>query len=166
MNFNNLHPIIDELDLESDRGLVLVAGAMLEKELEKHLTRRLLPQISKKDELLHRADFETKIILAYRVGLITEQEYKIYNQLRELRNKCAHEITHQTFDKDHFKHRIVNIIKLSPQIWNGLTQGKSVDEFVENLGWRKSFTLFFALIIMHKRDSIDRVPTVKSLSKT
>jgi hypothetical protein len=166
MAFENIQPIIDELNLESDRGLVLVAGAMLENELENHLTHRFRPKLENKDELLNRADFETKITLSYRTGLITESEFKIYNQLRNLRNTCAHDVSEQTFDKDHFKARMVNILELSPQIWYALKNDETVIEYVNRVGWRESFTLFFGLIIKHKRESIGRVPQISELSKT
>ncbi|AOT08731.1 hypothetical protein [Pseudoalteromonas luteoviolacea] len=110
-------PIVKELSLESDRALVLITGAHVENELTKHLEYRLLPKLDKKDELLHRADFETKIILAYRTGVITEDEFRVYTQLRQLRNKCAHDVSEQSFQTDQFQHRLKNIMRDSPKVW-------------------------------------------------
>tara|TARA_B100000700_G_scaffold161345_1_gene178684 strand:+ start:41913 stop:42419 length:507 start_codon:yes stop_codon:yes gene_type:complete len=158
-------PIIQELKLESDRALVLITAAHVENELYKHLEHRLLPKLDKKDELLHRADFETKIILAYRTGVITEGELKIYNQLRQLRNKCAHDVSEQSFKTVKFQHRIKNIMKYSPEIWKALAQGKELEDFIQELGWREAFILFFSMIIMHKRQSYNRVTPLRPLSK-
>ncbi|MGF1841677.1 hypothetical protein L4C39_00510 [Vibrio clamense] len=163
--FDELIPIIEQLKAESDRALVLITAALVENELVKHLELRLLEKIERNDELLHRADFELKVILAYRSGVITKNEHDVYQQLRKLRNKCAHDATDQSFDKDHFKARMKNIIEKSPEVWNALKKDfDSIDAYLEHTGWRESFILFFGMIIMHKRKSYNKVIKVKSLS--
>ncbi|EOB1204576.1 hypothetical protein ACIQLR_000676 [Photobacterium damselae] len=164
MDFKSVHPLIEELKKESDRALVLITSAHVENELSRHLSHRLLPQVEKKDELLHRADFEAKIILAYRTGTITKNEFNIYNQLRQMRNKCAHDVSEQNFSTDSFKERIKNIMRESPELWQVLAEGHEINEFVEKLGWREAFILFFALIIIHKRSSYSRVIPLNPLS--
>lgn len=166
MDLYSSFPLVEELNKESDRALVLITSAHVENELNCHLANRLLPQVEKKDELLHRANFETKIILAYRTGVITKNEFSIYNQLRQMRNKCAHDVSEQNFNTDSFKERIKNIMKESREVWQALAKGKEIDEYVEELGWREAFIMFFSLIITHKRSSHDRVIRLTSLSAT
>ena len=162
------------LRAESDRGCVLLASALLEDELEKHLLRRLLPPARKTDELFAResrgpiSGFSDKINLAYRVGVITKAERSIYHQLRELRNACAHHISTQTFAESHFRDRTTNIIEESLELWeflriamsrqmNAESAPSTVKEFVNLLTWRYSFEFFFALVVADKRVQLERV---------
>lgn len=174
--------IADSLQKESDRGCVLVVGALLENALEEHITARLIPKANKDDELMSRSSnspifsFSAKINLAYRVGLITANERKIYHQLRELRNVCAHQIDQQDFDKLHFKDRLKNIIRESDFVWETLKKTaapslfpegppQSVEGFVDAIGWRRSFEVFFSMVIAHKKICVLRVTPITPLAK-
>lgn len=111
--------ISKSLEAESDRGCVLVVSSLVENALEEQIIARLIPKIGKDDELMSHSNygpistFSAKINLAYRLGIIPTHERKIYHQLRELRNTCAHQIDQQDFGKLHFKDRIKNIIEES-----------------------------------------------------
>jgi len=154
---------------------------MVEKTLESYITRRLRPKASVRgDELMSRSaespigTFSAKINLAFRLGLFPENERDIYHQLRELRNVCAHNIDQQHFEAQRFKDRTKNIIGLSEPLWEALRSAfarngggdkslETVEEFVEHLGWRRSFEGFFAMVVAHKEACIDRVPTLSAL---
>lgn len=171
--------LLDSLKDESDRGCVLVVGSMVEQVIEEHISRRILPPVKKTGELVGRgskpiATFSAKIDLAYALGLFPEEEWRIYHQLRELRNTCAHEIQQQHFNADHFSARVSNIINASSSLWPILatTVGNKVFEsdspltvelFIKKLGWRISFEMFFSLVIAHKQTSTDRIPRIKTL---
>jgi DNA-binding MltR family transcriptional regulator len=113
--------VFQSLKAESDRGCVLVVASMIEQILENYICRCLVPKVSSEDELLSRSgnkpisSFSAKINLAYRLGLIPREEHRIYHQLRELRNACAHNIDRQDFVANHFKDRTRNIIKIQLQ---------------------------------------------------
>jgi hypothetical protein len=171
----------ESLQKESDRGCVLVVGALLENVLEEHITARLIPKANKDDELMSRSNnspinsFSAKINLAYRVGLIAANERKIYHQLRELRNVCAHQIEQQDFDKLHFRDRIKNIMRESDFVWETLMKKvtpslfpeggpQSVEGFVDAIGWRRAFEVFFSMIIAHKKICILRVIPIAPLA--
>ena len=171
----------ESLRLESDRGVVLVVATMVENALESHIERRLRPKVEPSDELMARSamspigTFSAKINLAHRIGLISQKERLIFHQLRAIRNKCAHEVDSQTFGKDHFRSRILNLVAEAPTLWDNLSKNvrpppfdeeefASVEEFLDRVGWRRLFELFFSLIIAHKRVSIERVPSVRSLA--
>lgn len=172
--------LLESLKAESDRGCVLVVGSLVEKVLENQISRRLLPKLGKEDELMGRSgnhpisEFSAKINLAYRLGIVTKNERSIYHQLRELRNVCAHHINRQDFSAHHFKDRTKNIIGESDFLWN-IIHAKvapklfsedpptTIDSFVEKIGWRVAFEMFFALVIAHKEICIDRVLSVSAL---
>jgi hypothetical protein len=170
------------LEEESDRGCVLVVSSLVENVLEEQISARLIPKIGKDDELMSRSNnspistFSAKINLAYRLGIIPADERKICHQLRELRNACAHQIDQQDFKKIHFKDRIKNIIEESKFLWEVMrtkvapallpnNEPKSVEEFVEAIGWRASFEVFFSMIIAHKETSIARVTQIRPLHR-
>jgi hypothetical protein len=172
--------IFKSLEVESDRGCILVVGSLVENALEKHISARLIPKADKDDELMSRSTispistFSAKINLAYRLGIIPPHERKIYHQLRELRNTCAHQIDQQDFEKLHFKDRVKNIIRESEFLWEVMrtklapslfpdNEPESIGEFVEKIGWRTSFEAFFSMVIAHKEISIERITRVQTL---
>jgi hypothetical protein len=169
--------IQDILAREGDRGCVLVAAALLEEAIELHLRARLVPSPSKSDELVSNSSmapissFSAKIDLAYRVGLFPHSERAIYHQLRKLRNECAHSTSEQDFSQVSFKERIKNMIVSSAGVWEVMRtklgpllveEGTpdSVDAFVEKVGWRRAFLLFYGLVIAHKLVNVHRVQQV------
>lgn len=175
--------IFESLKTESDRGCVLVVGSMVERSLENQITMRLLPKLKKEDDLMGRSancpisGFSAKINLAYRLGIIPENERTIFHQLRDLRNICAHHIDQQNFSAGHFKDRVKNIINNSLVMWDAILVNiaaqqfpddppKTVDMFVERIGWRIAFELFFSLVIAHKDECINRVSQVNRLYET
>ena len=174
--------ILDILHKESDRGVILVIATMIENVLVEGITSRLLDPVkkAKEDELLSLSsplnNFSSRIDLAYRVGVITLAEREIYHQLRQIRNKCAHQVEYQDFSLNHFESRISNMIKASPEIWNVFKeklkppqlQGKSfdtVEEYIDTIGKRIALETFFALIISHKKLNLHRIPKISDLSK-
>jgi hypothetical protein len=158
--------LLRSLEAESDRGCVLVVCILVEESLQEHISAYLIPAIGKEDDLMGRSanqpisGFSSKINLAYRLGLIRRSERAMYHQLRELRNACAHHIDHQDFGANHFIDRTRNIIQQSTTIWEALlevvtpklpadSQPKSVEQFVEKLGWRNAFAMFFSLVVAY-----------------
>jgi len=172
--------VFESLHAESDRGCVLVVGSLVENAIEGQISARLILPTGKTDELMSRSNnspistFSAKIDLAYRLGIFPANERKIYHQLRELRNTCAHQVNQQDFDKAHFKDRIKNIIEESNVLWDIMRRKiapilfpndppSSVSELVEAIGWRKSFEWFFSLVVAHKVASIERVTRIYPL---
>ena len=171
--FKDIH---NSLKLESDRGVVLVTSAYIEEVLLNHIQHRLLDKLNSQDEILSRSSFDFKINLSYRIGLITKEESYIYHQLRKLRNKCAHTIESQSFNNDDFQNRMINIINKSEELWNVLKKNiipnnlseqkfDTPKKYVEALGWRISFQMFFGLIIAQKSISTPRVKRLDPLTE-
>lgn len=167
--------IFADLSSKNDEKCVLVVGRLVEDFLREGIEARLQPERNKQDNVSRnlKGSFAFKIDLAYRIGLIPSKEANVYHQLREIRNKCAHEVADQDFEKEHFKARMINIIKDSDELWNAIKKAKlaqqpdentnSVEDFVEGLGWRVAFDLLFSLVLAHKQVSRDRVYQVSRL---
>jgi hypothetical protein len=80
---------------ESDRGVILVAGAILDTILADRLDRLLCHGDNKaRDRLLARSSFSVKLDLAFCLGLIPRPVFHDVQLLNKLRNKCAHEWEH------------------------------------------------------------------------
>lgn len=169
---------LSSLKAESDRGCVLVVASLIENIMEEQIAARLIPKAGKNDELFSHtsngvvSSFSAKINLAYRLGLIPLSERAIYHQLRELRNACAHHVDQQDFEKNHFKDRTKNIISESNSLWEIFKEKavdgsgndfNSVEDYVNSIGWRTAFQLFFSLIIAFKKPAITRVTKIAPL---
>lgn len=167
------------LTKEGDRGCVLVAAALLEEAIESCIRARLIAAIEKEDELISRSasapisSFSAKINLSYRLGLISENERAVYHQLRNLRNACAHSPLGQDFSQLSFKNRIKDMIVKSETMWEAMRENfgpiadadfppDTVHEFVEKVGWRESFTLFFSLLIAQIELTNSQVGRIRS----
>lgn len=171
--------IILTLSKEGDRGCVLVAAVLLEQAIESSIRARLIPAAEKEDELISRAasvpisSFSSKINLSYRLGLISRKERVVYHQLRSLRNACAHNVHDQDFSQLTFKNRIKNMIANSETMWHTMltlfgpmvdekVPPGTVDEFVEKVGWRQSFTLFFSLLVAQIELTIPHIHAIEA----
>ena len=91
---------LEELNKESDRGAALICGAMLDDLLEKTISAFLIDHRDMK-KLLNGLNaplgtFSSRIIMAYSLGLISEEEYEECNRLRSVRNEFSHRV-HQHF---------------------------------------------------------------------
>ena len=96
----NLKILQDELEKSSsDRSCVIVAAAYID-ELLGYLFRCFLssPSSEKEDKELFSgygplSTFSSKIVLSYRLGLISNYEYKTLQIIRKIRNLFAHDIS-------------------------------------------------------------------------
>ena len=91
---------LEDLNKESDRGAALVCGAMLDALLGKTISAFLIEHKDMK-KLLNGLNaplgtFSSRIIMAYSLGLISEEEYEECNRLRSVRNEFSHRV-HQHF---------------------------------------------------------------------
>jgi DNA-binding MltR family transcriptional regulator len=101
------HPHLEEfsafleaLNKESDRGAALICAAMLDDILEKTLAAFLIDNKDSKKLFTGfnapLGTFSARILAAYSLGLISEEEYDECNRIRLIRNEFAHHI-HQDF---------------------------------------------------------------------
>ena len=107
-----------EFRKESDRASVILAGAMIEKSLEMMIRAKLVPSLSKKDELFDTPfaplrNFKAMIELVYRIGLISSNLYRDLNIIRDIRNDFAHDIEGCSFENSSVKDRVGELMKSS-----------------------------------------------------
>ncbi|WP_143499341.1 hypothetical protein [Pseudomonas sp. Irchel 3H9] len=98
---NALQETLTSLLDETDRGSVVLAVAWLDEALSKVINKALVPTPNNKELLLKPGqpigDMGTKIILAYRLGLIPKNLVESLNLCRKLRNDFAHIASNLSF---------------------------------------------------------------------
>ena len=109
---------LDDLNQElrgSDRACAVLAGAILDERLKTLISTYLLPAKNKKqDKLLGRSSplesFSSRIELARRLNLISEEKRKALDWVRDIRNDAAH-VPDFAIDNDSYRDKIENLIK-------------------------------------------------------
>lgn len=84
---------IDHLDNESDRGVILIIGAMLDELLAEMLMNVLDPTVSGalvSGSTSPLGSFSARSKISLAIGLIDAQDYKDINIIRKVRNAAAH----------------------------------------------------------------------------
>jgi DNA-binding MltR family transcriptional regulator len=94
-DFDAVLRLYEELDKESDRGAVLVAGAMLDEALAGLLLTHLVANPTATDPLFDGPNaplqsFSSKIDAAYRMGLFSDRFCRDLHVIRRIRNDVAH----------------------------------------------------------------------------
>jgi mannitol operon repressor len=86
----------DELGRESDRGAVLVAATRIDELLREAISARLIEH-QDTQMLLHGFNaplgtFSARILAAFALGILSEDEYRKCNTIRKIRNEFAHRL--------------------------------------------------------------------------
>ena len=86
----------EEINVKSDRALVITIGSILDTQLES-LLKSFLIKDNKRDERLFNnysplSNFGSKISMCYYLGIISKYEYEALETIRKIRNIFAHEI--------------------------------------------------------------------------
>jgi len=137
------------LEAESDRGVVLVASSVIERELTNLISSFLLPHDGKSDEIFKGASaplatLEAKILMAYRLGLIRPFIKDYLNIFRKIRNDFAHNIDTYSFSNQSVKNRLRDIYELRSDI-AGLIEKYHVQASGREISDRNKFIFFFAI---------------------
>ena len=87
---------LNELNSESERGEVLVAATVLDDQLRKAITARLIdqPDVSALVEGFNAplGTFSARILAAFALGILSEREYRECSTIRKVRNQFAHSL--------------------------------------------------------------------------
>ncbi|AYG71004.1 MULTISPECIES: hypothetical protein [unclassified Rhizobium] len=111
----NYRAIVDSLKSESDRSMVVIAGSILEDELQSRIQRTLI-QLDKEDSQRFfgfdglAGTFSSKILMAYSLGLIDSHTRYLLDIVREVRNACAHSRMPVNFDTPELKNATVLLL--------------------------------------------------------
>ncbi|QNM84614.1 DUF4145 domain-containing protein [Polaribacter pectinis] len=136
---------VNQLNNESDRACIILAGSIIDDVLYKIFDRYLVSFPSSNDPLFNNngalSTLSNKIDLAYRFGIISNQMCKSLHSIRKLRNICAHEYESITFNDQKVKdisNNLFNITKLTSAV---------ISQNVEKINTRAKFTFAFSYLI-------------------
>jgi len=107
-----------ELDCETDRSIVIVAGALLDEGLKKIIITGLIPA-AKKDWCVFSggnspiSSFSARIDLCYQLGYISSVMQRDLHIIRKMRNDFAHDPFKLSFDSASVNNRVDELDKIS-----------------------------------------------------
>ena len=142
---------------ESDRGAVITAAIIIENQLKKLLDGFLIPPATKKDKEVKLArNFQDKIHLCYRLGLIGKSTKELLDCFRDIRNKFAHNMDSAKLEdqRDYLVNGYKNTVlaeKIMKILDKGYSQGNdslqkcSPVNFIQKYGDRPSFNILFSI---------------------
>jgi DNA-binding MltR family transcriptional regulator len=139
-----------ELDKESDRGAVLVAGAMLEEALKEVLVMHLVPNPTATDPLFDGPtaplqSFSSKIDAGYRLGIISDRFCRDMHVIRRIRNTVAHRAAGCSFQDASIEDRVKalsashGIFERSPKWTAKRNPMDTRRQFIEAVSWMLFF---------------------------
>lgn len=102
-----------EIKSVSDRACAIVCGAFLDNLIQELLLEFLCTDSKTQDNKLFSQNgplstFSSKILLAYRLGLISKYEYDYLNLIRKIRNSFAHDLTIDSFECEPIRELLSN----------------------------------------------------------
>ena len=108
----------EQIEFDSDRAAGIVAGSIAETRLEQTLQSRLRTAESKIQDIVQQlfrpsgalGPFSTKIDLAYLMRLLSDEAYKDFTNVKNIRNDLAHKLDHDSFDVPSIRDRCKNFI--------------------------------------------------------
>ena len=92
-HYNDMDEVLIEIQDESDRGIAIVAAAMLDRQLEDILIANFQNTGLEKECTSNNgplSSFSSKIQIAFSLGLISESENRNLQLIRKIRNDFAH----------------------------------------------------------------------------
>lgn len=145
-DFAAVRRLYTELDKESDRGTVLVAGAMLEEALGELLVTHLVPNPTAVDPLFDGPNaplqsFSSKIDIAYRLSLISDRFCRDLHIIRRIRNDVAHRAAGCSFQDTSIADRVKalstshGILERSPKWVAKIGTFNTRAQFIEASAW-------------------------------
>jgi hypothetical protein len=105
-HLRELEDFLEALNNESDRGAVLIASTMIEDLLGRSI-RAFLVEDGKVDRLLDGFNaplgtFSARVLGAFSLGLLSEEEFQECETVRKIRNQFAHNV-HPSFEQQKTK---------------------------------------------------------------
>lgn len=112
---NEDQEILDkEFKSDSDRAVAIVGASYLDELLKNIITEYIVKDSEKSNNELFSGNgplstFSSRINISYRFGIISEEEKKILNGIRGIRNDFAHKLSGATFEDQSIKQRALNL---------------------------------------------------------
>ena len=103
--YGDYNGFLEELKAGTDRETAILAGAYLEQGLAILLSKFIIQDEEVITNLFDGTfsplnTFNQKILTAYSLGLVSQQEYHDLKIIKDIRNKFAHELQGITFDNE------------------------------------------------------------------
>lgn len=126
----------EEINVKSDRALVITIGSILDTQLES-LLKSFFIKDNKRDEKLFNnnsplSNFSSKISMCYYLGIISKYEYEALEIIRKIRNIFAHEIEIKKLEDSQSIRDLCKILNIPEDIYipdNFFISGK--EEIIE-----------------------------------
>lgn len=126
----------EEINVRSDRALVITIGSILDTQLES-LLKSFFIKDNKRDEKLFNnnsplSNFSSKISMCYYLGIISKYEYEALEIIRKIRNIFAHEIEIKKLEDSQSIRDLCKILNIPEDIYipdNFFISGK--EEIIE-----------------------------------
>lgn len=111
----------EEINVKSDRALVITIGSILDTQLES-LLKSFLIKDNKRDEKLFNnnsplSNFSSKISMCYYLGIISKYEYEALEIIRKIRNIFAHEIEIKKLEDSQSIRELCKILNIPEDIY-------------------------------------------------
>lgn len=111
----------EEINVKSDRALVITIGSILDTQLES-LLKSFLIKDNKRDEKLFNnnsplSNFSSKISMCYYLGIISKYEYEALEIIRKIRNIFAHEIEIKKLEDSQSIRDLCKILNIPEEIY-------------------------------------------------
>lgn len=145
---------------ESDRGTALIGAAMVESRLNRILEYCLVQDTKVKDSLLNGGNaplgtFSAKNKICYSFGFITKKEYDEINQIRQIRNKFAHELMEMTFSDSPVKDFCLNLNAETPDDYK--KEKKYRDLYINSV-------ILTSMALWYRPEYINKLQPIKTIS--
>ncbi|WP_143171677.1 hypothetical protein [Rhizobacter sp. OV335] len=184
IDLNLVADVAKQLAIESDRGSVVLGVAWMEEELTRLLKARCLPstKTDKGDELFGVSapvgTFSAKTLLAWRLGLVSDETKLKLDAFRKLRNEFAHLRNPITFSTPNIKDRIDHLfglnLDISAGMWNVMLKSKDFapvrekyklsggpEQLVKVLGPRSLIHFHICVVVAGLSYAADAATTIK-----
>ncbi len=94
LDFQEFQAFLNNLKKESDRGMVLISGALLDDLLERCICSLLLdhPRVNQLFESGPLGSLSSRALMAFLLGILSDSEYQECERVRKVRNFFAHEV--------------------------------------------------------------------------
>jgi DNA-binding MltR family transcriptional regulator len=124
-----LSKFLNVLNLENDRGLALVAAAMIDERL-KDILQSFMADIEESNLLINGFNaplgtLYSRTIACYSLGLIQKNEFEEITIIRKIRNDFGHEWTSTCFDDQSVIDRCSNLSWRGPKEYEESADAKS-----------------------------------------
>lgn len=137
----------DEINVKSDRALIIVMISILDNQLEMILKEFMITDKKTDEKIFNNnaplSNFSSKISMCYYLGLISNYEYRMLENLRKIRNIFAHEIYIKKFEDSQKVTDLCNNIDIPENMYIPINKRNDIKEF-------KSFSLTDKIIYVFK----------------